>query len=238
MAVADPRSRPWVIRSGLPAAARTWDGGGTFLLAHLRRAMSVVYAWSPTPGLRASRLPLAYALLPPSGYKLFGRTRHTPWSVPPPENFVFRVKHSINCFAVFVGCVPPPENSVFGVKHSINCFAVFVGRVPPPENFVFGVKHSINCFAVFVGYVPASAVDCQRFATPGRRMRRPYICPVGQWYAPEARRSSGRRQARSAQPLCRASFTILLPRPGGAQECGGTLVRLKLGSPVGRRLLL
>ena len=121
----NPRSRPWVIRSGLPAAARTWDGGGTLLLAHLRRAMSAVYAWSPTPGLRASRLPLAYALLPPSGYKLFGRTRHAPW------------------------------------------------RVPPPENFVFGVKHSINCFAVFVGCVPASAVDCQRLATPGRRMRRP-----------------------------------------------------------------
>ena len=52
---------------------------------------------------------------------------------------------------------------------------------PPPENCVFGVKHSINCFAVFVGRATEFVVGFQRFATPGRLMRRPYICYLGQW---------------------------------------------------------
>ena len=52
----NPRSRPWVIRSGLPAAARTRDGGGGFLLAYLRHAMGCV-GHSAAPGLRTLRLP-------------------------------------------------------------------------------------------------------------------------------------------------------------------------------------
>ena len=30
-----------------------------------------------------------------------GMPRHAPWRVSPPENCVFGVKHSVNCFAVF-----------------------------------------------------------------------------------------------------------------------------------------